>query len=149
MARYTRTVWWVGLAVSALAVATPLVAAGQAASYYTWRDASGTVHVTATPPPGRKVQVLKVDEPGHSPVASTPAPKTLPSTEASDDLKQAQAAYRRQSCAAAHSDLALLGRQRMVVTGDAVSAATKLDEAQREQAKVRARQRVAQFCGSK
>jgi len=124
-----------------------MAAAAQDGTYYKWTDASGTVHFSATPPPGQKAQARVLEGQSGSQVApAEPAPSA--STEPSAELEKAQEAYRRQSCEAARSDLKLLEQKRMVVSGDNPDAATKLDADQRTQAKLRARQRVSQFCGA-
>ena len=122
-------------------------AAPQEASYFKWTDANGTVHVSATPPAGRQVTVLRLKEPAGSPDAASTEP--LPSIAPTDELKQAQAAYREQSCAAARNDVRLLDQGAMVVSGKAPDAATKLGTEQRAQARLRAQQRIAQFCNGK
>ena len=114
------------------------------ATYYKWTDANGTVHFSDTPPPGRKTQAVKVND-------ATAADKVVappqPSAQDKDALAKAQAAYRQQSCDAAREDLRVLSQGRMVVSGDNPDAATKLSTAQREQSRLRAQQRIAQYCG--
>ncbi|NUO73962.1 MAG: DUF4124 domain-containing protein [Frateuria sp.] len=130
---------FVGFVAACLAMA----AMAQDGIYYKWTDASGTVHFSATPPPGHKAETIKVKEAsGSQAVPAQPLPPTQPTAE----LEQAQAAYRQRSCAAARSDLKVLEQGRLVVSGSNPDAATKLDAEQRAQAKVRATQRISQFC---
>lgn len=122
--------------------------ADQAVSYFKWTDAHGTVHVSATPPPGRKATVLKVKGEGDmdrsaTPGAPLPEQKSMPSQE----VRQAQADYRRQSCRSARSDVARLERDAEVANTRQLDAAAKLDVDQRSQARLRAQQRMIQFCG--
>jgi hypothetical protein len=123
-----------------------MAAAAQDGTYYKWTDASGTVHFSATPPPGNKAQALKLE--GQGEAQATPAPQPPPSSEPTAELQKAQEAYRMRSCEAARNDLKVLEQDRMVVQGDNPNAATKLDAEQRAQAKLRARQRVSQYCGA-
>jgi hypothetical protein len=132
-------VWVAGLAWMCLALAV----SAQEGTYYKWTDAAGTVHFSATPPPGRQAKALKFAEHGSDSHVASPAP---PTAGQGKELDEAKAAYRRRSCDAARSDLKVLAQNRMVVSGDRPDAATKLDVEQRAQAKLRAQQRVKQFC---
>ena len=130
------------LSIGCIAACLCMAAMAQDGTYYKWTDASGTVHFSATPPPGQKVKARTLDTQDSQPA---PAPQ-LPPTQPTAELEKAQAAYRQHSCEAARNDLELLEQQRMVVSGDRPDAATKLDAEQRAQAKVRAKQRISQFC---
>lgn len=121
-----------------------MAASAQDGTYYKWTDASGTVHFSATPPPGKKAQALQLEGQGAAP-SSPVQPPAAPSRPTAA-LEKAQNAYRKRSCEAARSDLKLLDQDRMVVRGDSPDAATKLDAEQRAQARIRAKQRVSQFC---
>lgn len=137
-----------GRVVSGLVLACLVCAvSAQDATYYKWTDAAGTVHFSATPPPGRNVQAIKIDGAGSGQESASP-PAAAPPTQ---ELEQVRAAYRRSSCEAARKDLKVLAQGRMVVSGDSPDAATKLSAEQRAQARLRAEQRVAQYCetGSK
>ena len=108
---------FVGFVAACLAMA----AMAQDGIYYKWTDASGTVHFSATPPPGHKAETIKVKEAsGSQAVPAQPLPPTQPTAE--------------------------LEQGRLVVSGSNPDAATKLDAEQRAQAKVRATQRISQFC---
>lgn len=120
-----------------------LAAAAQDGTYYKWTDASGTVHFSASPPPGNKAEALKLAGQGSEQAAPAPPASTA---EPTPQLEEAQAAYRKQACDAARDDLAVLEKNRMVVSGNSPDAATKLDAEQRNQAKLRTRQRITQFC---
>lgn len=120
-----------------------LTATAQDGTYYKWTDASGTVHFSATPPPGHKAQPLKLEGAGGEQVAPAP-PESV--ADPTPQLEEAQAAYRKHACDAARNDLSVLEKNRMVVSGSSPDAATKLDAEQRNQAKLRARQRITQFC---
>ena len=136
-----RRKWLTGCVAACLCMA----ATAQDGTYYKWTDASGTVHFSATPPPGQKAKALSLDTTQGG--QSAPA-QPLPPTQSTADLDKAQAAYRQRSCEAARSDLKVLEQHRMVVSGNSPDAATKLDAEQREQAKLRAKQRISQFCGA-
>lgn len=123
-----------------------MVASAQDGTYYKWTDAAGTVHFSATPPPGHMAQTVQV---GAAADRQAKVDQPLPPSQPTAELEKAQAAYRQSSCAAARNDLKLLGQGRMVVQGDSPDAATKLDAEQRAQAKLRAKQRVSEFCGTK
>jgi Domain of unknown function (DUF4124) len=129
--------------IAGAAVFLCMAAAAQDGTYYKWTDASGTVHFSATPPPGHKAETLKIEGASGSQAATAGPP---PSPQPTAELEQAQAAYRKSSCAAARNDLKLLEQGRMVVRGDSPDAATKLDAEQRTRAKQRAQQRISQFC---
>lgn len=131
--------WVAGLVSMCLALAV----SAQDGTYYKWTDAAGTVHFSATPPPGRQAEALKFAGQGRDSNVAPPAPPTAGQGQA---LDEARAAYRRRSCEAAQSDLKVLAQGRMVVSGDRPDAATKLDAEQRAQARLRAQQRVKQFC---
>ncbi|MCX7514766.1 DUF4124 domain-containing protein [Frateuria sp. STR12] len=131
------------LVIACMAACLCMTASAQDGSYYKWTDANGTVHFSATPPPGHKAEALRMD--GQAAAQAAPAPP-LPPAQPTDALEKAQDAYRERSCEAARSDLQLLQQDRMVVSGDSPDAATKLDAEQRNQAKLRAKQRVSQFC---
>jgi hypothetical protein len=133
--------------IGCIAASLCVAAMAQDATYYKWTDANGTVHFSATPPPDKKAKALVLEGQEGSQTAPTPAPPTVPA-EPSDELEKAQAAYRQHSCEAARNDLKLLEQNRMVVSGGSPDAATKLDAEQRNQAKLRARQRISQFCGA-
>jgi hypothetical protein len=135
-----RRKWLIGCIATCLCVA----ATAQDGTYYKWTDAHGTVHFSATPPPGQKAKALSLDVQDGQPAPVQPLPPAQPTAE----LEKAQAAYRKHSCEAARSDLKLLEQQRMVVSGDSPDAATKLDAEQRTQAMLRAKQRISQFCGA-
>lgn len=121
-----------------------MAAAAQDGTYYKWTDAGGTVHFSATPPPGQKAKAFALDEKsgGKAAPAEPPPASDAPSAE----LEKAQEAYRQRSCEGARNDLKLLEGNGMVVRGDSPDAATKLDAEQRAQARLRARQRISQFC---
>ena len=129
--------------VGFIAACMCLAATAQDGTYYKWTDAGGTVHFSASPPPGRKAETLKLEGQGGEQAA--PAPPA-PVVEPTPQLEEAQAAYRKQACEAARNDLAVLEKNRMVVSGDSPDAATKLDAEQRNQAKLRTRHRITQFC---
>jgi hypothetical protein len=131
------------LLAGCIAACLCLAATAQDGTYYKWTDASGTVHFSATPPPGRKAETLTLQ--GQDGEQAAPAPPP-PAMEPTAQLDQAQAAYRKRACEAARSDLQLLEKNRMVVSGDSPDAATKLDAEQRDQARLRAKQRITQFC---
>ena len=131
------------LVIGCLVTCLSLAAVAQDGAYYKWTDAAGTVHFSATPPPGRKAETVVVKEAaGGQPAPAQPLPPSQPTA----DLERVQAAYRQRSCVAARNDLKVLEQHRMVVSGDRPDAATKINAEQREQAKVRARQRISQFC---
>lgn len=135
--------------------------AGQEASYYKWTDAHGTVHVSATPPPGRKATELKVSEareqgrPDPRATPDTPASGDVPESDSgpepdtgpSEEVRQAQADYRRRSCQSAREDAARLDRDAEAVGNRPLDAVARLDAEQRGQARLRAQQRMIQFCG--
>ncbi|MGN2243640.1 DUF4124 domain-containing protein [Frateuria sp. GZRR33] len=131
------------LLAGCIAACLCLAATAQDGTYYKWTDASGTVHFSATPPPGHKAETLKLQ--GQDAEQAAPAPPA-PATEPTAELEEAQAAYRKSACEAARNDLGLLEKNRMVVSGDSPDAATKLNAEQRNQAELRARQRITQFC---
>ncbi|MBP1472874.1 DUF4124 domain-containing protein [Frateuria sp. MAH-13] len=131
------------LLAGCIAACMCLAAAAQDGTYYKWTDASGTVHFSASPPPGKKAETLKLAGQGGEQAAPAPAASTA---EPTPQLEEAQAAYRKQACDAARDDLAVLEKNRMVVSGNSPDAATKLDAEQRSQAKLRTRQRINQFC---
>ncbi|MGN2252265.1 DUF4124 domain-containing protein [Frateuria sp. GZRe12] len=133
------------LLAGCIAASLCLAATAQEGSYYKWTDASGTVHFSATPPPGQKAEALKLQ--GQEGEQAAPAPPA-PATEPTAQLEEAQAAYRKNACDAARNDLGLLEKNHMIVSGDSPDAATKLDAEQRNQAKLRAKQRITQFCGT-
>ena len=138
------------LLVACIGVCVSLAALAQDGTYYKWTDASGTVHFSATPPPGQKAEPRQLA--GQGAEQAAPAVQPPPTTaEPTAELEKAQAAYRKQACEAARNDLGLLGKNRMVVSGDTPDAARKLDADQRKQAELRAKQRISQFCetGSK
>lgn len=114
-------------------------------TYYKWTDASGTVHFSDTPPASHQAQSVKVSDGSSAQGKLVPPPQN--SAQDKEALAKAQAAYREQSCTAARNDLRVLSQGRMVVSGDNPDAATKLSVEQREQSKLRAQQRVTQFCG--
>ena len=120
---------------------------GQAVSYFKWTDARGTVHVSVMPPPGRKATVLKVKEAGDMARSAAPGAQ-LPEQKSvlSQEVKQAQADYRRQSCQFARNDIARLERDAEVANTRQSGAVAKLDADQRSQARLRAQQRMIQFC---
>ncbi|MEI7036925.1 DUF4124 domain-containing protein [Fulvimonas yonginensis] len=124
-------------------LACSAAAASAQDTYYKWTDASGTVHFSATPPAGQRAEAVKVGGTGAARVAPGQPPAAAGSAQ---QFEQATAAYRRQSCEAARNDLKVLSQGRMVVSGDSPDVATKLDAEQREQARLRAQQRVSQFC---
>lgn len=134
----------VRLLIGCVAASLCVAAVAQDGTYYKWTDASGTVHFSASPPPGHKAKALVLEGQEGSQAAPAPPPPAEPSAE----LEKAQAAYRQHSCEAARNDLKLLEQNRMVVSGGSPDAATKLDAEQRGQAKLRARQRISQFCGA-
>ena len=134
----------VRLLIGCVAASLCVAAVAQDGTYYKWTDASGTVHFSASPPPGHKAKALVLE--GQEGSQAAPAPPTP--AEPSAELEKAQAAYRQHSCEAARNDLKLLEQNRMVVSGGSPDAATKLDAEQRGQAKLRARQRISQFCGA-
>jgi hypothetical protein len=135
--------------------------AGQEASYFKWTDAHGTVHVSATPPPGRKATELKVNESREQgrpdPLATSDTPSSgqvpesdsapVPDTGPSEEVMQAQADYRRRSCQSAREDAARLDRSAEVAGTHPQDAVARLDAEQRAQARLRAQQRMIQFCG--
>jgi hypothetical protein len=127
-----------GLALACLA----WVVSAQDATYYKWTDAAGTVHVSATPPPGRNAKTIRLGGAASGQEGVAPPAVSAPTPE----LEQARTAYRRRSCEAARNDLRVLAQGRMVVSGDSPDAATKLSVEQRAQARLRAEQRVSQFC---
>lgn len=133
----------VGMWLLGLALACGSAAAQE--TYYKWTDAAGTVHVSSTPPPGHAAKAVKIEGPSEAQAAAAQPPKAAPP---SAGLDAAKAAYRRQSCEAARHDLQVLSQDRMVVSGDDPSAATKLGAEQRAQARLRAQQRISQFCGN-
>jgi hypothetical protein len=132
-----------------LAIAAVAFAAGAAAAaspqqkYYKWTDAQGTVHFSAQPPQGRKAKVVDVKGDARS------EPPPQPAAQPTDELEQAEAEYRRQSCEAARNDLKLLASGQMVVQGDSAATATKLNAEQRTRATTAAKARVDQFCTAK
>lgn len=131
------------LLAGCIAACMCLAATAQDGTYYKWTDASGTVHFSASPPPGHKAETLTLEGQGSEQAAPAPPASVA---EPTPQLEEAQAAYRKQACDAARNDLAVLEKNRMVVSGDSPDAATKLDAEQRNQAKLRARQRITQFC---
>lgn len=131
------------LIIAWLAMGVCTAAAAQDTAYYKWTDAAGTVHFSASPPAVGKAAVVQINEENRSRPAEA---ASLPSVAPTPDLAQAQAAYREQSCTAARHDLRFLQGTKMVVSGSSPDAAAKLDAAQREQAKLRAQQRMVQFC---
>ncbi|UGB39088.1 DUF4124 domain-containing protein [Frateuria soli] len=133
----------VRLLAGCIATCLCLAATAQDGTYYKWTDASGTVHFSATPPSGQKAQTLKLE--GAAGEQAAPAPPA-PAVEPTPQLEEAQGAYRKRACEAARNDLAVLEKNRMVVSGSSPDAATKLDAEQRNQAKLRAKQRITQFC---
>lgn len=129
-------------------IATAFAASAAAATapqqkYYKWTDAQGTVHFSAQPPQGRKAKVVDVKGDARS------EPPPQPAAQPTDELEQAEAEYRRQSCEAARNDLKLLGSGQMVVQGDSAATATKLNAEQRTRATTAAKARVDQFCTDK
>lgn len=115
----------------------------QSMAYYKWKDASGAMHYSATPPPHAKAEVLHVR--ASSTVSDIPAPAS--SAPVANPLGQAEATYRRQSCAAAKNDVEILGKGTLVVAGSDPSTATRMDSTQRDAALLKAKARISQFCG--
>lgn len=131
--------------------ALPLVlAAAHAQTFYKWKDASGATHYSDTPPPKGNAAKLKVR--GSVEAQSAPEPaqasSARPAAGPSPELREAEARYQEQSCAAARRDVASVQGGKMLVNSSDPTQAKRLDASQRQDALAAAQDRVKQFCGA-
>jgi hypothetical protein len=126
-----------------------LMGIASAQTFYKWADAHGTTHYSEQKP----ASAAKIVTLGASPVAvpAVAASQTLPAS-ASVALDEAKSAFRRQACATARSNLALLMSGSMVVDAGTVQkpagleSATKLSPEQRSAAKATAQEQIDDYC---
>lgn len=135
---------WVAGALALLAVG---MASGQ--TFYKWVDAHGTTHYSEQAPKVAS-KTVSVGAPIVAPPAEAVAdPAPAP---ASSVLDEAKSAFRKQTCATARSNLALLSSRAMVLdTGsvsdpDGIGGATKLSPEQRSAATVAAQGQIHDYC---
>lgn len=114
---------------------------------YTWKDSSGTMHYSDTPPPRQhKARELTLDEHGEAKADPLPAKAASAPSAA---LEKAEDNYEVRACASAKADLDKLNKGGLIVSGNDVSTAKKLNAADIAKAKAAANKRVAEFCTAK
>lgn len=134
---------WIAGALAVFAVG---MASGQ--TYYKWVDAHGTTHYSEQAPKVAS-KTVSVGTPTAAPseAAADPSP-----AHASSVLDEAKSVFRKQACATARSNLALLSGRTMVLDTGSVSdpagigGATKLSPEQRSAAKVAAQGQIHDYC---
>lgn len=126
-----------------LAFSTPLLAQK---NFYKWKDASGTTHYSATPPPKVKASTVRISSDAGSPAQATSAPAVASSTGDDEALRLANEDYRKRACAAARGDVATARSGVMLVDGKDPSHSHSLTEEERTKAAAAAQARVNQFC---
>ncbi len=128
-----------------LLLMTPLVSA----QIYKWKDASGTVHYSQTPPPnsGTRFQQIKPDTAAPpTPSAGSAAPTTAPATAPASTTRLADTPENRASlCVSLQANLtALLGQAPVVMQQD--GRQTVLDDSARKQQVSAAQAQYRQYC---
>ena len=146
------------LAIALLIAALAPVAWGQA---YKWRDASGRIQYSDTPPPPGAKDVQKLSRPaGASSAAAPAAAKSVAEQDAEfrkrllekqeAQAKQAKAAedeqVRERNCTQAKGQLAALESGARMVQMNAKGESIPLDDAERERAKQDAQRAVESWC---
>ncbi|MDR2240599.1 MAG: DUF4124 domain-containing protein [Zoogloeaceae bacterium] len=136
------------------------VSAVAAAQVYTWRDASGKVHYSDTPPPGVEAKKIRDNTTVPNAEATSNASRSLAEQEAEfrkrqDEAKKTQAkaeqeqkesTERQRNCGAARNQLSALESGRRMSRMNAAGEAIPLDDAMRAQEIERAKQAVASWC---
>ncbi len=124
---------------------------GKQDHYYKWRDAHGTVHITSEPPPGRAAIELKVPAVPASDMAGAPTREPASAQSArpgpGPETIREQQAYRHRSCTAARNEIMRLDREAAGNAPTTSDASASLAVKQRNEARLRARQRMLQYCG--
>lgn len=130
------------------------------AQVYTWRDASGKVHYSETPPPGVDAKKMRAGGQSDSAPASGAAGRSLAEQEAEFRKRQADAEKARskaeqdrttaednkRNCEDARSQLNALESGQRMSRVDASGERVPLDDEMREQEIERARKSVQSWC---
>jgi hypothetical protein len=130
------------------------------AQVYTWRDASGKVHYSDTPPPGVDAKKMRAGGQSDSAPASGAAGRSLAEQEAEFRKRQADAEKARskaeqdrttaednkRNCEDARSQLNALESGQRMSRVDASGERVPLDDEMREQEIERARKSVQSWC---
>jgi hypothetical protein len=127
---------------------------------YKWRDASGRIQYSDTPPPPGAKDVQQLRKVAPPPTSSTPAAKSIADQDAEfrkrlvenreAEAKQAKAAeeaeMRARNCTQAKGQLAALESGGRMVQLNAQGERTTLDDAERERAKQEAQKAIEGWC---
>jgi hypothetical protein len=142
----------------ALIVAALLAAAAVHAQVFEWKDETGKTHYSDMPPPGNVRELRKIES--APPVTGSPTQKTAADREMEfrKNLKdsqektekaskqQAAAAERNENCDNARRQLQLLESGERIALRDDKGERYYMDDAQRAQEIVKARQAVQSSC---
>ena len=135
----------IGLAIAGLASLAPLHAQQQASEVYEWRDASGTVHYSQTPPPKGAYQARRITTSGSAAPAAGAAAATPAATTAAAPASDRGASA---ECVRARGNVAALQSKAPVqqdTDGDG-KPDTVLDDAQRASQLNLAQAAVQAYC---
>lgn len=136
--------------IVALAAALPLAAAAQV---YTWKDASGTVHYSQSPPPHgvkyHQIRLHGINQP------STPAPAPAPDGSAGNTPTHTagtgpmvdNSTNRKRFCKQTQANMQLLQSKQPVTRTGPKGKTHLLDRGQRGVELEHARQQYARYCG--
>lgn len=142
----------------ALIVAALLAAAAVHAQVFEWKDESGKTHYSDMPPPGNVRELRKIES--APPATGSPTQKTAADREMEfrKNLKESQektektskqqaaASERNENCDNARRQQQLLESGERIALRDDKGERYYMDDAQREQEIVKARQAVQSFC---
>ncbi|NII09166.1 DUF4124 domain-containing protein [Oleiagrimonas sp. C23AA] len=138
---------WRASAMVALVLAAVCGSASGQQTVYQWKDAAGTTHFSAAPPPhGSSRKITLQDGQVEHENAAKPMPATKPPPRPTSELYKVEAEYRQQSCKAARDNLALLESGNTVLQRAPGNRQRRLDAASREQAKAQAKANIDKFC---
>ncbi|WP_184414993.1 DUF4124 domain-containing protein [Rhodocyclus tenuis] len=139
-------------------IATCLAVTGASAEIYQWKDANGRTVMSDKPPASVQREVRKID--AEAPASASTAPASAADRELAfrkrrqetqekaekDQRAQAEASENKANCERARSQLQVLESGERVALRDSQGERYFLDDAQREQEIVRARQAVQSLC---
>ena len=137
----------IGLAIAGLASLAPLHAQQQASEVYEWRDASGTVHYSQTPPPKGAYQARRITNTGSAAPAATAAAASAATPGASPGAAAAGRGASAECVRARENVSALQGKDPVQQDTDGDGKPdTVLDDAQRASQLNLAQAAVQAYC---
>lgn len=133
-------------AFAVAATMTACVVVAQSTDVYKWTDASGTVHYTDQPPPGRDATRMTVKGGTEAPVPGPPSAAAA-AADASK-LSAAEAATKVRNCESARANLATLSSGALLVDSTDPNESRRLRPDEVDAAKRSAEKDVGTYCGT-